>query len=204
MNRASVALLAALILSGCQSPKASAPATNTGSNFAKLFGSDRLKALEFSDMPISVDQGSVLVSGMWLPDDIGPAKPRNFADEVSIACNQSEKDCEEVSVSLGASQDRVAVMTPEESHWYIQSWNADGLTASQGPSPHSPEGSPERCQFQTITMTFASGLVFKNTIPVPEKGCQAFKGISTDRLVSGRFYIDTTPGNNSEAQDAAK
>lgn len=155
-------------------------------------------------MPISVDQGEVMVSGMWLPNDFSPAKPRNFANEVSITCSQSEKNCQEVSVSLGATQDRVVVMTPGESDWYINSWTADGLTASQGPSLHAPLGSADRCQFQTISMTFASGLVFKNTIPVSEKGCEAFKGISTDRLVSGRFYIDTTPENNSEAKDAGK
>lgn len=204
MNRACVVLLTALILSGCQSPKVPVPARSATSTLGNLFHNDRLKADEFADLPISVDQGSVYVSGMWLPEGTGSAKPRDFANEVSITCNRSEKNCEEISVSLGAAKDRVTVMTPEESPWYINSWTADGLTASQGPSLHSPPGSADRCQFQTITMTFASGLVFKNTIPVPEKGCEAFKGISTDRLMSGRFYIDTTPRNNSEAQDQGK
>lgn len=121
MNRACVVLFAGFIVSGCQSPKASAPTTTATSTLKNLFHNDRFKALEFSDMPISVDHGSVYVSGMWLPDDTGSAKPRNFADEVSIWCNQSEKNCEEISVSLGAAKDRVVVMPPDESPWYINS-----------------------------------------------------------------------------------
>ncbi|MGB9031549.1 MAG: hypothetical protein WCC27_15620, partial [Acidobacteriaceae bacterium] len=142
-----------------------------------------------------VFEGEVIADGMWVMESSVPGNALLFPEQVRITCQRSQMTCQEMTITLSPIQGIVFVMGPEEKEWTINSWNKDGLMASNGADtlPLS-----DRCHNHVLTITFSSGAVSTSDIPTHTKRCEAFKQTDSYRLVSGGYYVDTTPGNDAD------
>jgi hypothetical protein len=158
------------------------------------FRNDRLKSLVFPDSTIVGDESSRLATGIWVAESKDPEKTLVFPIQVRIRCTRYNKECVELSVTLGAVTDMVSVQDIDDATYDIDKWDSHGLTASFGGDSSS------RCQRHVLTMDFASGAVSVADIPTRQKGCEAFTETDSYRLVRGMYYVDTSPSNDMDKQ----
>jgi hypothetical protein len=74
----------------------------------------------------------------------------------------------------------------------VDKWDEHGVTASYGGDYAS------RCQRHVLTLDFDSGAVSLTDIPTHKVGCEAFGETASYKLVYGNYYVDTSPGNDSD------
>jgi len=154
---------------------------------------DRLKTLTFSKPPLLMTGHhafSVLATGFWVPETSDPAKALVLPQQVRISCLRGTKECTEISVSLGPVPSMVLIRDLDSSNYDVDKWDQHGLTASYGGDEASP------CQRHVLTIDFDSGAVSVSDIPTRKTGCEAFTATDSYKLVSGQYYVDTTPGND--------
>ncbi len=83
----------------------------------------------------------------------------------------------------------------EETVWKVNTWDANGLLASNRPDSAAIAAS-DRCHSHVLTMTFATGAVSTSDIPTHARGCEAFHLTNSYRLLHGNYYVDLTPAND--------
>jgi hypothetical protein len=155
-------------------------------------GNGRLKMAGFESMPINAEEGLLIVDGIWLPESNNPDDALAFPEQVRITCDQTEKVCRELKVTLSGLWGRLTIVGPDETDWPISSWDARGLFATYGPSAHG--NASDKCHRHVLSMTFGSGAVSTSDIPTHEKGCEIFLKTNSYRLARGNYWIDTSPG----------
>jgi hypothetical protein len=158
-------------------------------------GNGRLKMAGFESMPINAEGGFLIVDGIWLPESNNPDDALAFPEQVKITCDQTEKVCRELKVTLAEVFDgRLTIIGPDETDWPISSWDARGLFATFGPSNHG--NTFDKCHRHVLTMTFGSGAISTSDIPTREKGCEIFPKTNSYRLARGGYWIDTSQGSD--------
>lgn len=163
-----------------------------GQSSSGAFHNDRLKSLVLSGPPLSKASTKtvVLASGMWVAESSDPKKTLVLPQQVKIWCYKSTKQCEELSVTLGAVPAAVTIEDVDTTTYDIDKWDEHGLTASFGGEETSP------CQRHVLTADFDSGAVSVNDIPTRKARCEAFAETDSYKLIRGQYYVDTTPGND--------
>ena len=174
--------------------KQQVPAVLSPSSPMIMIGNGRLKMAGFESMPINAEGGFLIVDGIWLPESNNPDDALAFPEQVKITCDQTEKVCREMKVTLSGFGGMLTIVGPDETDWPISSWDARGLFATYGPSDHG--NTSDKCHRHVLTMTFGSGAVSTSDIPTHEKGCEIFLKTNTYRLARGGYWIDTSPGND--------
>ena len=168
-----------------------ASAVVQGQTTSGTFHNARLKTLTFPSPPLVKTKFysySAVASGIWLSED--PKKALVLPQQVKILCSKSAKECTEISVTLGPVPTLVSIEDVDNTVYEVDKWDDHGLTASYGGDESS------RCQRHVLTMDFESGAVSVSDIPTRKTGCEAFTETNSYKLVSGSYYIDTTPGND--------
>ncbi len=165
---------------------------NVQNKLTDAFHNERLKANSLADFAIAGDGESRLVDGFWVSESKDPAKALTFPQQVKISCTRYNKECMEISVTLGPVKDMVIIQDIDDTIYDVDRWDSHGLTASYGGAGFS------RCQRHVLTMDFDSSAVSVSDIPTRKKGCEAFTETNSYRLVRGMYYVDTSPGNNMD------
>jgi hypothetical protein len=157
------------------------------------FHNERLKKLVIPGPPLAKDKSysfNALATGFWVSDSSDPKKALVLPMQVKIWCSKNVKECTETSVTLGSVPNLVSVEDVDNTIYGVDKWDEHGLTASYGGDESS------RCQRHVMTIDFDSGSVSVADIPTHKKGCEAFTETDAYKLVRGKYYIDTTPGND--------
>jgi hypothetical protein len=170
------------------------PAMLSPSSPLITIGNGRLKIAGFESMPINAEGGFLIVDGIWLPESNNPDDALAFPEQVKITCDQAEKVCRELKVTLSGYGGMLTIVGPDETDWPISSWDGRGLFATYGPSDHG--NISDKCHRHILTMIFGSGTVSSSDIPTHEKGCEIFLKTNSYRLARGGYWIDTSPGND--------
>jgi hypothetical protein len=110
--------------------------------------------------------------------------------QVKLWCSKNSKVCTETSVTLGAVPTLVSIEDMDNTDYDVDKWDEHGLTASYGGNETS------RCQRHVLTIDFDSGAVSVADILTRKTGCEAFTETDSYKLVRGKYYVDTTPGND--------
>jgi len=183
---------------GCDGRSATQPQpTQSAKSLSGVFSNERLKKIELEDYPIGGNDYFRFVDGIWVPESNDPAKAMTFPEQASITCTKSDQTCRELYVTLAPNPVSVVVLDINEKDWSIRSWDGRGLLAFYGPDITATQLS-ERCHSHVLSMAFGSGAVSTSDIPTHENGCEAFKETDSYRLARGNYYVDTSPGNDSE------
>lgn len=168
--------------------KQQAPTSLSQSSPMVTIGNGRLKMGGFVSLPINAEGGFLIVDGIWLPESNTPDDALAFPEQAKITCDQSEKVCRELKITLGeVIKGMLTIGGPDETEWRISSWDAHGLIAT-APS--------DKCHSHVLTMTFSSGAISTSDIPTRDKGCEIFHKTNSYRLARGHYWIDTSPGND--------
>jgi len=166
----------------------------------------RLKRIAFGDGTVVGDNELREAWGIWTPESNDPKKSLVFPEQVKIECTHANMTCREITVPLGLINGMIEIMDIEDNKtWQIDDWDANGLTATYGPAPRRSvkvdsalgPGS-EECHRHVLTMSFASKAVSTSDIPTHEKGCEIFTETDSYRLIEGNYYIDISPGNDTD------
>jgi hypothetical protein len=158
-----------------------------------IFHNDRLKTLVLPGSPLLKEQSHafhVLATGFWVSESNDPKKALLLPMQVKIWCTKNSKICTETSVTLGAAPTLVSVEDVDNTDYALDKWDEHGLTASYGGNETS------RCQRHVLTIDFDSGAVSVADIPTRKTRCEAFAETDSYKLVRGKYYVDTTPGND--------
>lgn len=164
---------------------------NAQKKLTDYFHNERLKANTLADFAITGDGESRLVDGFWVSESKDPAKALTFPQQAKITCTRYNKECMEISVTLGPFKDMVIIKDIDDTVYDVDRWDSHGLTASYGGGVGF-----SRCQRHVLTMDFDSGAVSVSDIPTRKKGCEVFTETNSYRLVRGMYYVDTSPGND--------
>jgi hypothetical protein len=162
--------------------------TSTG-----MFHNERLKTIVLPGPPLLKEQShsfNALATGFWVSESKDPKKALLLPMQVKIWCSKNSKLCTETSVTLGAVPTLVSVEDVDNTDYALDKWDEHGLTASFGGDEIS------RCQRHLLTIDFDSGAVSIADIPTRKAGCEAFAETDSYKLVRGKYYVDTTPGND--------
>src|SRR5262249_9873328 len=135
----------------------------------------------------------VIVSGYWVSESKEPSKALAFPMMVSITCQRGEKICREASVTLKPAPGVILIQDIAETEYDITRWDEHGLVASYGGGDAF-----DRCQTHVLIIGFESGATSVSDIPTHKEDCKAFKDTDSYRLVSGYYWIDTSPGNDMD------
>lgn len=168
-----------------------------GQASAGMFHNDRLKALVIPGSPLLKEQSHAfyaLATGFWVSESNDPKKALVLPMQVKLWCRKTSKVCTEISVTLGAVPTLVSVEDLDNTDYEVDKWDEHGLTASYGGDEAS------RCQRHVLTIDFDSGAVSVADIPTRKTGCEAFPETNSYKLVRGKYYVDTTPGNDLDKQ----
>jgi hypothetical protein len=158
-----------------------------------MFHNERLKTLALSGPPLFKDKSnsrSAFATGIWVSESSDPQKALVLPQQVKIVCAKYQKQCTEISVTLGPVKDMVGIQDVDTTIYDVDKWDEHGLTASYGGDESS------RCQRHVLTIDFDSGAVSVSDIPTRKVGCEAFAETDSYKLVRGQYYVDTTPGND--------
>jgi len=164
-----------------------------GQTSSGAFHNERLKTIVLPGPPLLKEQShsfNALATGFWVSESNDPKKALVLPHQVKIWCSKSSKECTEISVTLGAVPTLVSIEDVDTTSYGVDKWDEHGLTASYGGDDSS------RCQRHVLTMDFDSGAVSVADIPTRKAGCEAFAETDSYKLVGGKYYVDTTPGNN--------
>lgn len=159
----------------------------------QTFHNERLKTLVLPGSPLLKDKFhsfTALASGFWVSESNDRKKTLVFPQQVKIWCSKNSKLCTETSVTLGIVPTMVSIQDVDNTDYPVDKWDEHGLTASFGGDATS------RCQRHVLTIDFDSGAVSVADIPTRKAGCEAFTETNSYKLVSGQYYVDTTPGND--------
>jgi hypothetical protein len=164
-----------------------------GQTTAGMFHNERLKTLVSPGPPLVESKWhtfSAVASGFWVSETSDPKKALVLPIQAHVVCSKNVKTCTEISVTLGTVPNLVSVEDIGTTTYDVDKWDERGLTASYGGDESSP------CQRHVLTIDFDSGAVSVADIPTHKKGCEAFTETDSYKLVRGKYYIDTTPGND--------
>jgi hypothetical protein len=158
-----------------------------------MFHNDRLKTLVIPGPPLLKEKSysfTAFASGIWASESNDPKKALVLPMQVKLWCSKNSKVCTETSVTLGAVPTLVSIEDMDNTDYDVDKWDEHGLTASYGGNETS------RCQRHVLTIDFDSGAVSVADIPTRKTGCEAFTETDSYKLVRGKYYVDTTPGND--------
>jgi hypothetical protein len=158
-----------------------------------MFHNDRLKTLVIPGPPLLKEKSysfTAFASGIWASESNDPKKALVLPMQVKLWCSKNSKVCTETSVTLGAVPTLVSIEDMDNTDYDVDKWDEHGLTASYGGNETS------RCQRHVLTIDFDSGAVSVADILTRKTGCEAFTETDSYKLVRGKYYVDTTPGND--------
>jgi hypothetical protein len=149
------------------------------------------KAGTVKPCPIDLASPYISLSGIWRSEV--PGVFLVSPEQVWIECEAQEKQCRVLRVRFDLDKLGVSIQGPDETDYQVISWDAKSLFAT-----HDPDVL-DRCHRSVLTINAAGGDASVSDIPTHEKGCEIFKDTNSYRLVTGNYYVDTTPDNNSPA-----
>lgn len=197
-----VSAIALLLIAGCESSQTSTSDTPTKAIAARTAVA-RIKVAKWPGFPATVLSGAVAFSGVRLPVSNDSEEMADSPWQVNIVCGKVSGLCKENDLRFSADGYKISPVLYDMSVWRITQWDAGGMVASWGPDLSAPVGSRDRCRIHTLTVKFASGSIPSGGVSFSDSstgqaGCEKFQGTTTDRLVSGELYIDTSPGNDAD------